>query len=164
MEEALERLAQTQEALRRALADVMRRLGENGEIPQSLGDADQAMRDAGQALGNGRADQATDPQGRALEGLRDGAQEALDQLGGQAQALNQGDRRGQGQVNRPEGEDPFGRRYGDGRAQSDEQTGIPGEAAVKRAREILRQLRERSSDPSRSYQERDYLERLLDRF
>ncbi|MCR9254495.1 MAG: TIGR02302 family protein [Alphaproteobacteria bacterium] len=164
MEQALQRLAQTQEALRKALADVMRRLGENGDIPRSLGDADQAMRDAQQALGNGQPGQAVDPQGRALEGLRNGAQEALDQLGGQAQALNQGDQRGQGQANQPDGEDPFGRRYGDGRAQSGEETGIPGEAAVKRAREILRELRERSADPTRTYQERDYLERLLERF
>ena len=164
LQQALQRLSQTQEALRKALADVMRRLGENGDIPNSLGNADQAMRDASQALGQGQPGDAVGPQGQALEGLRQGAQEALEQLGGQAQALEQGDQRGQGQANRPEGQDPFGRRYGDGKANSDRDTGIPGEAAVKRAREILEELRRRSTDPTRTFEERDYLERLLERF
>jgi hypothetical protein len=41
---------------------------------------------------------------------------------------------------------------------------VPDEIDIQRAREILEAIRKRLSDPGRPLAERDYLERLLDRF
>ncbi len=41
---------------------------------------------------------------------------------------------------------------------------VPDEIDIQRAREILEAIRKRLGDPDRSILERDYLERLLDRF
>ena len=62
----------------------------------SLGDADNAMGDAGSKLGEGNADGATDAQGKAVEALRKGAQKL-------AEAMQQGDGDGQrpGRPRRP---------------------------------------------------------------
>jgi hypothetical protein len=61
-----------------------------------------------------------------------------------------------------EGSDPFGRPgAGWDRGQD---TKVPTEAEINRARQIQNELQRRISDPDRSTLERDYLERLLRRF
>ena len=46
--------ARTQRALRRALGELMQQQGDlTGQVPPALGEADNAMREAGQALGLG---------------------------------------------------------------------------------------------------------------
>ena len=52
----------------------------SGQIPQSLSDADQAMRDAGQALGKGKDDAAGEAQQRAIEALQKGGREMGQQM------------------------------------------------------------------------------------
>ena len=57
-----------QEELRNTLGNVIREIGASeNEIPQDLGRADRAMRQASRDLENGRPDEASNAQGRALE-------------------------------------------------------------------------------------------------
>ncbi len=126
----------------------------------SLGDADNAMGDAGSKLGDGNADGATDAQGKAVDALRKGAQKLAD-------AMQQGDGDGQGPGDRSgrqqagaNGTDPLGRPL---RSHDYDELSkmIPGEMDVQKVRRILEELRRRLADPSRPQIELDYIERLL---
>jgi uncharacterized protein (TIGR02302 family) len=126
----------------------------------SLGDADNAMGDAGSKLGEGNADGATDAQGKAVEALRKGAQKL-------AEAMQQGDGDGQGPGDRAgrqqagaNGTDPLGRPL---RSHDYDELSkmIPHEMDVQKVRRILEELRRRLADPSRPQIELDYIERLL---
>ena len=97
-----------------------------------------------------------------MESMREGMRELADQL---AQSQQQGQ---QGQAmsqNNTAGErDPLGREAGaNGQIGTDEQL-LQGEDVYRRARELLDEIRRRSSDQSRPDQELNYLRRLLDRF
>ncbi|MBU6499980.1 MAG: DUF4175 family protein, partial [Rhodospirillales bacterium] len=143
-----------QQALRRALGELMQQFGDlTGAVPQSLTDADQAMRQSGQALGEGHDKAAGDAQQQAIEALQKGAREM-----GQAMARQfgtgqkgedgepddgsgtgnmglmmpggRGDRFGDG-LNPgtpggadPHGRDPLGRRFGQGSSGSDESSDV----------------------------------------
>lgn len=167
-------MGQRQQALRERLEQLQRRMrgmGMRGE--QGLGEAEDAMRDAEGQLGQGRDGQAVDSQGRALEGLRRGAQGMAQQMQGMM-GENDGSEQGgepggpgnpQGRAsNDPRNDDPLGRptrsrEFSDGRVR------IPGadESAVERARRILDELRRKLGDPLRPRDELDYFERLLRR-
>jgi uncharacterized protein (TIGR02302 family) len=151
-----------QEQLRHDLGEVMLGLGEIlGKVPPSLGQAELAMRDATKALRSQQAGEAAAAQQRALDHLQrsmDSAAQALSQAlrgGGEGRAQAAGAR-----------QDPLGRplrEEGEGAAD----TGfvrIPEEMELRRAREILDELRRRSGDPSRPRFERDYIDRLIPRF
>jgi uncharacterized protein (TIGR02302 family) len=156
--------AAAQEALRRQLGDLMRRLGEmSGNIPGEFGDAEQAMRRAGEALGQGQPGEAVGPQGEAVDLLRQGAQNAM-------QAMRGGDGPGPDDgfenTGRPgQNRDPLGRPL-PGTFGSPQTTGVevPDASDLQRAREILNELRSRAGDRMRPAQELEYLERLLRRF
>jgi uncharacterized protein (TIGR02302 family) len=135
--------------------------GDQGDGEDGLGEADNAMGDAGGRLGEGNADGAVDSQGKALEALRKGAQSL-------AEAMQQGEGQGDGPGNQagrqqgsPNGSDPLGRPL-HGREFGDDYTvKIPGEIDVQRVRRILEELRRRLADPQRPQIELDYIERLL---
>lgn len=155
----------TQEALRRALGDAMRRMDEMvGEIPRAFGEAEQAMRRAEGALGQGRPDRAVPPQGEALEQLRAGMGDLMDEV------LEQMAQRGLGQAGgmmprlSGQGRDPLGRPTDATGQANREDVALPEEADVQRARAVLDELRRRLDDRARPTEERDYLERLLRRF
>jgi len=143
--------------------------GQNGEGQQGegqggqpgdggLGEAEQAMREAEQALGQGDGTGAVDAQSEALQALRKGAQQM-------AEAMQQQQGPG-GQPGAPSGEtaernDPLGRPmrsrdYGD-----DVTVKVPDEIDMQRARRVLEELRRRFGEPERPRMELDYLERLL---
>ncbi len=153
-----------QEALRRELGELMRRLGDAlGDIPRPLGRAEQAMREARDALGRGQPGQAIDPQTRALDqlqqGIQDSAQAFMEQMGpGQGQ--------GQGTVGMQQGpgRDPLGRQTGEGGLEALEGVRIPDRMEIRRAREILDELRRRRGERSRPTPELDYIDRLLQQF
>ncbi|WP_424628142.1 TIGR02302 family protein [Bradyrhizobium sp. SYSU BS000235] len=135
--------------------------GDDGQDGDSLGDAESAMGDAGNQLGEGNADSAVDAQGRALEALRKGAQNLAQSMQpGEGQNDGPGNQMGRQQT----GEnttDPLGRPL-HGREWSDDlSVKIPGEIDVQRARRILEELRRRLGDSQRPQFELDYLERLL---
>ena len=156
--------ARLQEALRRELGELMRRLGDAlGDIPRPLGRAEQSMRDARDALGRGQPGDAIDPQTRAIDqlqqGLEDSAQAFMEQMGpGQGQ--------GQGQVGAQQGpgRDPLGRQTGNGGLEALEGVQIPDRMEIRRAREILDELRRRRGERGRPILELDYIDRLLQQF
>ncbi len=120
------------------------------------------MGEAEGKLGEGNADGAVDPQGRALDALRKGAQGMAQSM---QQQLGQGPGPGrEGRLGRPRADrdtDPLGRPlrghdYGD-----DVTVKVPGEIDVQRARRIIEELRRRFGDVLRPQEELDYIERLL---
>lgn len=170
----MEGLRQRQEALRRQLEAMQRRLQEQGagEGSGPLGEAGNAMQGAEGQLGEGNGEGAVGSQGDALEALRRGAQSLAQQLQqqgqGQAGQPSQGrngraQRGGEGTAN-GEDRDPLGRPTRS-RSYSDGMVRVPGrgETAAERAARVLEELRRRLSDPNRPRYELDYLERLLRR-
>ena len=156
--------AQLQEALRRELGELMRRLGEAlGNIPRPLGRAEQAMRDARDALGRGQSGDAIDPQTRALDqmqqGLESSAQSFMQQMG-----PAQGQGQGTVGMQQGQGRDPLGRQTGNRGMEALEGVEIPDRMEMRRAREILDELRRRRGERSRPVEELDYIDRLLQQF
>ena len=157
--------AQEQEALRRMLGEMMRRFGDmTGQIPDGLGRAERSMRDATDQLQRQAPGRAVGPQGKALEEMRQGMRQAMQELGRQF-GMGTGEPDPDQLGERPDpSQDPLGRPVeGFGNANTSD-VKIPEEADVQRAREILDELRRRSSDPARPQLERDYIDRLLKRF
>ncbi|MGH6933652.1 MAG: TIGR02302 family protein [Dongiaceae bacterium] len=154
--------AAEQEALRRALGEMMRRYGDMmGEIPTPLGRAERSMRDATGALRQGLPGKAIDPQTRALSELQQGMQEMASEM--MKQLGRQGARHhGEGAIG--QARDPLGRNQ-NGMGMID--TGdvqIPDQSDVQRAKQIIDELRRRSGERNRPKIERDYIDRLLKRF
>jgi uncharacterized protein (TIGR02302 family) len=183
---------QVQQALRRALGELMQQFGDlTGEVPASLPDADQAMRDAAQALADGQDGPAGAAEQRAIEALQKGGQEmarAMARQFGPAQ-IGQGDgpgedgtdgnalgdgRDGRGAANGRSGEqlgsgsgrDPLGRMQGQGSAGADEndEVHVPEERERQRAQAIQEELRRRGAERGRPQEELEYIDRLLRRF
>ena len=154
-DEASEREAdqRVQQALRRALGELMQQFGDlTGQVPPSLGEADTAMRDAGRQLGQGQDKAAGESEQRAIEALQKGGREmgqAMAKAFGQGQQggdqegdegsmgfslqEGQGDWPGNGHGYRrggppdranPGGRDPLGRRYGQGSSGADESADV----------------------------------------
>ena len=167
-------LRQNQQALREQLKKLLEEMRKRGQADQpgqgqdpgdGLGQAENAMRDAEGALGDGNADGAVDAQGRALEALRRGAQNLAQQMqqgGPNGPGPGQPGRNGPARANNdtdPLGRPLRGRDYGD-----DVTVKVPGEIDVQRARRILEELRRRFADPARPQLELEYIERLLKDF
>jgi hypothetical protein len=166
-------LQQRQQALRQRLDQLqqkMKELGMSGE--QGFADAGDAMQDAQDNLGKGderSRQKAVDAQGRAIEGLRRGAQSLADQMQqGEGQFGDQngpGDPGGTRRQGRDNGNsDPLGRQSHDRRDNSRAQYDPLGTPAAQRAQQVLEELRRRLGDPARPREELDYLERLLKRY
>jgi uncharacterized protein (TIGR02302 family) len=148
--------AERQRALRERLERALQALRRSGEgAPADLDEADEAMKDAERALGQGPmgSEKAVGAQGRALQALQRGA----DALAQQAEA-SQG---GEGGKN---GRDPLGRDLGrDGGPNGDKRLGPLGAAPAQRAHRVQEELRRRLDQRERPAEELDYLERLLKR-
>ncbi|MBT3787031.1 MAG: TIGR02302 family protein [Alphaproteobacteria bacterium] len=155
--------AAEQEALRRRLGEVMRKLGEaRGNIPRQLGKAERAMRGAGKSLQKGQPGNAAPQQSSALQQMRAGAEALAKAMAGERgqQGLT-----GRGRMPMPgRNTDPLGRPLDGQGTTADGDTKIPDESAIQRARKVLRELHDRASDMTRPMEERDYLDRLLKRF
>ncbi len=179
-----------QQALRRALGEMMQQFGDlTGKIPPSLGEADQAMQSAAQALSQGRDQAAGRSQTKAIEALQKGGREMGQQMAsqfgqsGQQSGENDGEEMGMslsdsqgegdadgdssltdGQAGR--GRDPLGRRYGQGGNGVDESNDVtvPDHGERKRTEEIEQELRRRGADLTRPQEELDYINRLLKQF
>ena len=157
-----------QEGLRRALGDMMRRLGDGlGDIPEPLGRAERAMRDATQALQRRQPGEAIGPQTEALDQLQQAAREFAQQM---QRRLGRGnpdnsdvgatDSEPRDQVDR----DPFGRPMSNNGTYDQGDVKIPDQNTLQKAREILDELRRRAGERSRPEIELDYIDRLLKRF
>jgi len=182
-----------QQALRRALGELMQQFSDlTGKLPPGLGDADQAMQEAGRRLGAGDDKAAGGQEQKAIEDLQKGGQQMgqtmAQQFGsgqqgeeGEAEGGGEGDQfmlqegRGDGTGNgdlpgaqgrRNNRLDPLGRQYGEGGSGADEgdDVTIPEQRAHQRTREIENELRRRDADRERPQQELDYYRRLLKGF
>ena len=156
-------LSRQQGALGDVLRELMESLRDRGvNPPGSLGEAQGEMRGAEGALKDGDRSTALGRQGEALSKLRQGMQNMAQEMMRQGTG-NQGNY-GRHEEGREGGDDfdPLGRPAPTtGEQQGPRKDMVPSEAAVERAREILRALRDRYSDPQRPKIELDYLERLL---
>ncbi|MEM6305063.1 MAG: TIGR02302 family protein [Pseudomonadota bacterium] len=161
-------LADRQQALR----DELRR--QEGRLPgggtpegdaarEALDRAGRAMDRAEDALRNQDLAGAIDNQSQAMEALREGMRSL-----GEAMAQQEQERQpGQGTQEsdrRAENRDPLGREQGGNGAESTDGPLAMGPDAADRARRLLDEIRRRSGEAERPEVERDYLNRLLDRF
>lgn len=150
--------ANRQEDLRKRLGQVMQSLADLGaDIPDSLGQAEQAMRESTQALRQGDTDSAVDAQTEALARLQQGSQQARQTLA--KQTGRSGVTQGMGS-----GRDPLGRPLRGTGGIDENSVKIPDQADTQKAREVLDELRKRSGQAERPPAERDYLQRLLKQF
>jgi uncharacterized protein (TIGR02302 family) len=159
MQEALRQLQQGQEGLQQSLKDLMAQLQALGMDPNGkLGQAGEAMGKAAEALGRGKTGNAVGQQGQALDALRQGAQGLTQQLAnrGQGGGIRGGD-------NFPN-QDPLGRPQSTSGPDLGNSVKVPDEIDTQRAREILDAIRKRLGGSALPDMERDYLERLLERF
>jgi uncharacterized protein (TIGR02302 family) len=157
-----------QEGLRRMLGDMMRRLGDGfGDIPDPLGRAERAMRDATQALQRRQPGEAIGPQTEALDQLQQAAREFAQQM---QQRLGRGDPGDDdvGATDSASGDraerDPLGRPMSNNGTYDRGDVKIPDQNTLQKAREILDELRRRAGERFRPEIELDYIDRLLKRF
>lgn len=166
-------LERQQGDLQKRLNDMMKQmeemLGGEGQMPKNFGNAEREMDRAGRALKGRQPGDAVGPQGRALDELRRGAQDAMRQLGqmfgmqfgpGQPGQFPPGDQRNLWGPDR----DPLGRQTNGLGPLDTQDVKVPTEAERKRVRDILDELRRRASEPGRPTLELDYIDRLLRRF
>ncbi len=161
-------LAERQQQLRRELE---RQLGTlpgdaDEQTLQALRDAERAMREAERALRGGDGSGALDRQAEALQALREGLRGLARNL-----AENGSGESGQGRQGRGEGEgsegrnlDPLGRSITGNGSPATGREMLGGADAARRARELMEEIRRRAADRAREQLERDYLQRLLERF
>lgn len=154
-------LSQKQAELKRRLQEMLKQLeGMGMDGGQGLGEAGEAMGDAEGQLGQGDADRAFGSQGRALDKLRQGAQQLADQMMGQEGQDGQPGQVGRGQRAQDQN-DPLGRPSATRRMDPGTSVRVPGEIDAQRARRVLEELRKRLGESDRPRDEIDYLERLL---
>ncbi|MDQ0560919.1 uncharacterized protein (TIGR02302 family) [Rhizobium mesoamericanum] len=160
LREALKQLRSRQDELGKQLGELQKGLGDMGIKPgPGFGQAQREMEGAGRELGQGHGEPAIQGQGRALEALRQGARDMMNQM---MQAM-QG-QQGQGQVGQGNqtGRDPLGRPRPAIGPDFNNEVKVPDEIDVQRAREILDAIREKLGNNPPQEIERRYLERLLD--
>ncbi len=156
-----EGLAGEQGDLARQLQQFMQELQNNGlQGPPSFGEAGRQMGDAQKSLEQQERDQALGQQGEALSQLREGARKLSREM--QARGRNGQDNSGREGEARGDARDPLGRPT---RTHEDDygpdKNMLPSELAIRRAREILENLRARANRPDLPRIDRDYIERLL---
>jgi uncharacterized protein (TIGR02302 family) len=150
--------------LSRRQGELRGRLGQLGQglqqfglqPPAQFGGAQRSMEEAEQALREGDLDGAARAEQRALEQLRQGAQQMTQQMLRQMP----------GQFGRSADVplDPMGRPQRTEGPDLGTSVKVPDEIDIQRAREILEELRRRLGDQQRPLLELDYIERLLRRF
>lgn len=164
----LDGLAERQEALRERLREQQLQALPGEGTPEgdaaldALEEAERAMDEAARALRDGDARDALERQAEALEQLREGLRQMND-----AMRADRDERAGE--RDRAEGEgtgrDPLGRdRRGEADTGGDLGALEHGGDPRARARELMDEIRRRSGELERPEDERDYLNRLIERF
>ncbi|TKT75271.1 TIGR02302 family protein [Aquamicrobium sp. LC103] len=158
--EALRQLQEGQSQLQQELDELTRGLQGMGIQPgEGFDDAGRAMGRAGEALGEAQGERAVGEQGQALEALRRGAQDMMQQM--QAQQGEQGGAQ-EGGRQQSSDRDPLGRPRATTGPDFGDSVKVPDEIDVQRARRILDAIRERLGNALSPELERNYLERLLE--
>jgi uncharacterized protein (TIGR02302 family) len=158
---ALKDLKSRQQQLEKDLDALKKGIAELGlKAPPGFKDAGKEMGGSSDALGKGLGQRSADAQGRALDALRNGAGDLMQQLkqagrdGGQQGVLPGGEQ--------TTGNDPLGRQTDRNGEDIDGQVKVPDQIDVQRAREILDAIRRKLGDGPASILEKNYLERLLE--
>jgi hypothetical protein len=129
----------------------------------ALDRAGRAMDGAEEALRRDDLAEAIDNQGQAIEALREGMRALGEMMAEQQQNMQPGQGT-QESDRRADARDPLGRESGNSGVTGDDSPLALNEDAYGRARELLDEIRRRSGEADRPEVERDYLNRLLDRF
>ncbi|PPE79041.1 TIGR02302 family protein [Kaistia algarum] len=154
----MDALRQGQQDLSKMLEDLQKQMQGQGMQPDGkLGQAGRAMGEATDQLGRGQPGQAVGPQGQALQALRDGAKGLAERMARQGST-------GTRQGGTMPGQDPLGRQQVGRGNDLGSSVKVPDAIDTQRAREILDAIRRRLGDAARPLIERDYLERLLQRY
>lgn len=159
--DAMRRLQEGQGRLRQELEALTGELEGMGLEPgEGFGEAGEAMGRAEGSLGEGQGERAVGEQGQALQALRRGAQDMMQQM---MQAM-QGEEGGSEAGGRQQGagRDPLGRPRATTGPDFGDSVQVPDEIDVQRARRILEEIRRRLGNALGPEIERDYLERLLE--
>ena len=150
-----------QDNLRNTLGNIMRDIGESeNEIPQELGRADRAMRQATRELENGRPDQASNAQGRASEMIRRAMNRIRNSSSDEAKNANSKENniKKDSLLNFSENKNDFeyqGTSLG-GNLE------IPKKIKTHEAKKIAQELYKRYNEKERSDNEKEYIKSLLD--
>ncbi len=161
-------LKQEQNAIRQRLEDLQRRMKQFGmRTDEGLEDAEDAMQDAERRLGeeaNNDDGDAQSAQGRAIEGLKKGAESLARQRqeGGQGEGMQS--TRPQSESGADGGSDPLGRESRTRGDQSRSPYDPMGATTPQRSQQLLEELRRRLGEPGREALELEYLERLMRRY
>ncbi|MFN3953666.1 MAG: DUF4175 domain-containing protein [Pararhodobacter sp.] len=168
--EGLDGLAQRQQALRDRLREQQLQPLPGDGTPEgdaaldALEEAQRAMDEAAEALRDGDARQALERQAEAMDALREGLRQFNDAMR-QDRRERAEDGSGEDAQGRGGERDPLGRdRRGDATAGGDPGTTLPGADPRERARDLMDEIRRRSAERERPEAERDYLNRLIERF
>ncbi|MDU9005825.1 TIGR02302 family protein [Sedimentitalea todarodis] len=159
-------LADRQQALR----DELRR--QQGNLPgggtpegdaarEALDRAGRAMDGAEQALRQDDYADAIDRQSEAMEALREGMRSLGEAIAQQQSQPGQGTQQGDMEA---QNRDPLGRNSGSNGSLGTPENLLQGDDVYRRARELLDEIRRRSGEGDRPEVERNYLQRLLERF
>ncbi len=159
-------LADRQEQLRRELNRQTQNLPgagtpEGDAAREALGRAGEAMDDAEEALRDDRTADALGAQSEAMDALREGLRNLGEAMAQQQEGGQQGQNDGQFSE---QSRDPLGRESGQTGQIGSESNMVQGEDSRRRARELMDEIRKRSAEQDRPELEKDYLNRLLDRF
>ncbi len=151
----------TQEQLRGALEDLMNRMQSFGfEVSREFDRAERSMTRAARQLEADRPGQAIDHETAAVDQLRAGTDELMQDLIEQSGE----DGAGEGRNFLAAPRDPMGRNLGGAGALENSDLELPEHGALMRAREILEELYRRAGEQGRPPEEQEYLQRLLRRF
>ena len=152
--------AKEQEALRKQLEDVMKEIAESETpIPEELGRADRAMKQAARDLNRNRPDRAQSAQGRAIEELKKAA-ESIDKMhSGKGPSQISGKNR---ESTSRDQRDPLGRvPPGQGSSPGGD-VGLPTDRDITKARKIAKELYKKAEKSLEGSIERIYVDSLLD--
>ena len=151
-----------QENLRNTLGNLMRDIGAvENEIPQELGKADRAMRQASRDLEGGRPDDASNAQGRALEMIQRSINKINTQLLSKKMQFAKSGKEGSTKNRQKDYlADKENIEYQGTSAGG--KLDIPQERKVQTAKKIADELYYRYNQDNRSLQEKKYIKKLLD--
>ena len=166
----LDGLAERQQALRDRLREQQLQPLPGDGTPEgdaaldALEEAQRAMDEAAEALRDGDARQALERQAEAMDALREGMRQFNEAMRQDRRERAGGEGGEEGQAQGGE-RDPLGRnRSGDATTGGDLGTNLPGADPRERARDLMDEIRRRSAERERPQAERDYLDRLIERF
>ena len=151
-----------QEKLRNTLGNVIREIGASeNEIPQDLGRADRAMRQASRDLENGRPDEASNAQGRALEMI----QRSINKINSKEYMTKSPQFADTGKENDSNKEKKFLAENQNIEYQGTSAGGtieLPSKQRIKNASKIASELYDRYNEEDRSLKDKQYIKNLLD--